>query len=387
MASDKVGLRERSGMTAVREVLVVGGGLGGLSAAIALTDAGCSVHLVEQAMHWSALGAGLTFNGATARAFKSLGVLDRVVEAGYVHGSSDICDKDGNVLSPGSDEPVYGPGVPVSGGILRPVLHAILQQAFSSRSIRCSVGTTVASWDEGADGITARLSDGSSQRYDLVVAADGLMSSTRRTIFPHAPSPTFTGQGAWRAIAPRPPEVTTSKLYLGGRHKAGINPVSDDQMYLFLLVNATGNPRHADEDLPGLLKEALADYGGHVAQVREGLGERSHILYRPLETLVMPKPWNVGRILLIGDAAHATTPHVGYGAGLAMEDGVILGELVRAGLDAVELPTVFTERRYDRCAAVVEGSVELGELEMAQAPIADQTALYSRIYAKVRETA
>lgn len=371
----------------VGNVLVIGGGLGGLSAATALARAGCRVRLIERNADWSALGAGLTFNGATARAFNAIGVLGDIVAAGAVHGMSDVCDRDGSLLVEGTTEPVFGPDVPVMGGILRPVAHGIMVNAARRAGVECVSALMVSEWIEHHDGATVRFNDGSTAHYDLVIGADGLMSSTRAQLFPDAPSPGFTGQGCWRAIAPRPRAITTSLLYLGGQHKVGLNPVSEDEMYLFLLETVPHNPWYEESDWPDLLREKLAEFGGHVAGVRAGLGPQSSINYRPLETLVMPRPWYRGHVLLIGDAAHATTPHVGFGAGLAIEDGVVLGELVREGLSASELVETFTERRFDRCRNVVEGSVALGELEMRHASVSDQRTLARSIYEMIQEPA
>lgn len=368
-----------------KKVLVVGGGIGGLSAAIALAGIGYEILLIERNSEWTALGAGLTFNGATARAFRALGVLERVVDAGCVHGTSQICDKFGRVLVGSNEDEVYGRGVPVAGGILRPVLNRILQEAAIDAGVATRTGVTVQQWTEQPDGVAAHFSDGAQERFDFAVAADGLMSKTRQQLMPDAPHPLFTGQGCWRAIAPRPSEVTTSAIYFGTRHKAGINPVSDDEMYLFLLTAEPQNPWYAEDQWLGLLRGHLGEFGGHIGVIRDNLGPNSRINYRPLETALLPPPWHRGHVLLIGDSVHATTPHVGYGAGLAAEDGVVLAELLRAGE-----PNVFERfagRRYERCAAVVNGSIGLGRLEMAEAPIAEHRALSKRIYDLIKEPA
>jgi len=371
----------------VGNVLVIGGGLGGLSAAIALAQAGCQIRLIERNADLHALGAGLTFNGATARALKAIGVLDEIVTAGAVHGMSDVCTSDGTILATGSTEPVFGPGVPVMGGILRPVAHQIMVDAAIRAGVECLTSTRVAEWIEHVEEVVVRFSDGAIDRYDLALGADGLMSTTRAQLFGQDHRPTFTGQGCWRAIVPRPASVYTSILFLGREHKVGINPVSDDEMYLFLLETVPNNPWYDERDWPELLRAKLVGFGGYVAEVREGLGPHSSINYRPLETLVMPRPWYRGRVLLIGDAAHATTPHVGFGAGLAIEDGVVLGELAREGLAADALCERFTARRFERCRSVVDGSIALGELEMRQAPVDEQRSLSKAIYEMIQEPA
>jgi 2-polyprenyl-6-methoxyphenol hydroxylase-like FAD-dependent oxidoreductase len=87
-----------------------------------------------------------------------------------------------------------------------------------------------------------------------------------------------------------------------------------------------------------------------------------------LEKLLLEPPWHKGRVVLIGDAAHATTPHVGYGAGLAVEDAIVLAELLREAAPLAVVLDRFVARRYPRCRTVVQGSVRLGELEMERAP-------------------
>lgn len=372
-------------MNGQKKILIVGGGIGGLSAAIALSRIGCDVLLIERDKEWSALGAGLTFNGATARAFKSLGVLEQIIAAGFVHGTSRVCDRFGKVLVESSTEEVYGRDVPVLGGILRPVLHSIMKQAGVASGIRYRTGLTVSHWIEEADFVKAQFSDGSEERFDFAIGADGLMSTTRQQILPDAPRPQFTGQGCWRAIAPRPANVLTSELYFGTRYKAGINPVSDAEMYLFLLAAEPDNPWYEEADWPQLLRARLEDFGGHIGTIRDHLGPNSRINYRPLETLLLPQPWHRGRILLIGDAAHATTPHVGYGAGLAVEDGIVLAELMRDSVS--DLFATFEQRRHARCTTVVNGSIALGQLEMDGAPVAHQRALSQQIYDVIREPA
>ena len=157
--------------------------------------------------------------------------------------------------------------------------------------------------------------------------------------------------------------------------KAGITPVSQDEMYLFLLQDVPDNPRMPEERWPMLLAEQLRGFGGELGAVRNSLNASARINYRPLEKLLLPPPWHHGRAILIGDAAHATTPHLASGAGLAVEDALVLGECFASDTALDDALQRFVARRYERCRMVVENSVRLGELEMGRAPAEQQAEL------------
>jgi len=260
----------------------------------------------------------------------------------------------------------YGEGMPNFGGILRPVLHGILQQATRAAGVSARLGVEATDSRESGDGIDVQFSDRSCGRYDFVVAADGFASGFRRRLFPDAPAPAYTGQACWRVLAPRPRDLDGVCMFMG-RQMVGVNPVSASQVYLFLLQLLPEKTRIEPEAWLPRLRAELAEFGGLVAEIRDGLGEHSQINYRPLEYFVLPRPWHRGRVLLAGDAAHSTTPHGAYGAGLGVEDALILADLYRAGHRPPALFERFTARRFDRCDAIVRGCVRLGELEIAHA--------------------
>src|SRR5205807_3289359 len=118
------------------------------------------------------------------------------------------------------------------------------------------------------------------------------------------------------------------------------------------------------EKMRSLLRDQLDDFGGDVmAYVRERVGDSPSIDYRPMNSFLLPSPWHRGRVAAIGDAAHTTTPHLATGAGIAIEDAVVLAELLAADLSLAELLERFMARRFDRCRLVVETAVKLGEME------------------------
>ena len=363
-------------MSEVRRVLIAGGGIAGMSLAIALRRVAIAVEIVEIDPGWRVYGAGITITGPSLRALDQLGLLEQVRDEGYCYDTIRICDAAGRVVmaSRVSGRPL-GPRIPNGGGILRPVLHRILSEATRTSDATVRLGVSVAALEQTHAEAIVRFSDGTSAAYDLVVGADGAHSRLRALLFPDAPAPAFTGQGCWRAVAPRPPDLDRAEIYVGGTVKAGIVPVSRAEMYLFLLQHVPGNPRMPEDRWPALLAEQLAGFGGVLGAVREQLGAGSRINYRPLEKLMLPQPWHRGRVILIGDAAHATTPHLASGAGLAVEDALVLCELLQRGLPLQTALQEFTARRFERCRMVVENSVRLGEMEMRHAPAQEQAEL------------
>ena len=367
--------------TKTLRVLIVGGGVGGMSAAIALRRTGAEVELIDIDPKWGALGAGITITGPTLRAFRDLGVVDEIVAQAYTGAGIRVCDPQGNTLKL-LDTPMQ-PGLdcPASGGISRPALHEILARKVKAGGTPVRVGLTVDGLEQGADGVAATFSDGRQGRYDLVLGADGVNSKVRKLIVPDAPAPQFTGQYAWRVTVPRPAEVDRRTYFLGGPHKVGLTPTSGHDMYLFLLEKSplTWREKH---QLRAPMQALLKDYGGIVAQIRDSLSDDDNINFRPLEGFILPAPWYRGRVLLIGDAAHPTTPQLASGAGMAVEDGLVIAdELLRAKNYVPLALASYMERREARCRLIVDGSMEIGRLEQERAPVEAQTAVVQRVLA------
>jgi 2-polyprenyl-6-methoxyphenol hydroxylase-like FAD-dependent oxidoreductase len=268
-----------------------------------------------------------------------------------------------------------GPRIPNGGGILRPVLHGILAAATRASGAVVRLGVGIVAMEQSEAVVSVTFTDGMKASYDLVVGADGIHSRLRSMLFPDAAVPAFAGQGCWRAVVPRPADLDCAQVYVGGPVKAGIVPVSRNEMYLFLLAHIPGNPRMPEQDWPELLAGHMRGFGGTLGAVRDGLDQSARINYRPLEKLLLPPPWHNGRAVLIGDAAHATTPHLASGAGLAVEDALVLGECLASEASLEDALQRFVARRYGRCRMVVENSVRLGELEMKQAPAEQQAEL------------
>lgn len=350
--------------TPARKVLIIGGGFSGMAAAIHGARHGLEIDLVEIDPGWRSYGAGISIGGATLRALDTLGVLPRFLEEGSGHDGVSVFTADGKLLAELPTPRLVRPDVPGGGAIMRPVLAAMLADATRASGARVRLGCSFTSIQPDADGVDVSFTDGTRGRYDLVVGADGLYSQVRQTLFPEAPVPRYSGQGVWRAVLPRPAEVKNTIMWVGPKVKTGVNPVSKTQMYLFVTEDRPVNERVAPETFLGTLKALLAPFPDPLMQRISGqLDEGSSIIYRPLEGLLVREPWYRGRVVLIGDTVHATTPHLASGACIGIEDGIVLAdELARAAtLDAAL--AAFQQRRWERCRMVVENSARLGEIE------------------------
>lgn len=346
-----------------------------MSAALELHNAGFEVDLIDLDPYWRVYGAGITITGPTLRAFQGLGILDEVVQHAYTGNGIQICNVEGEPIDLVPTPSAGAGNLPGCGGIMRPVLHRILSDRVKRCPIRVRLGVTVETLASGDDRIDVSFSDGTSGSYEIAIGADGLFSRVRNLILPNAPQPEYTGQTCWRLVAPRPPSIERRTFFLGGKVKVGLSPVSKTEMYMFLLQTTPRPPHLPDEALPGKLATLLEGYGGPLEHIRKSLGPRSRIVMRPLEAFFLPKPWHVGRCLLIGDAAHPTTPHLASGAGMAVEDALVLGQEAARHADAASLFEGFMGRRYNRCRLVVENSMEIGRREQRGAPASDQTQL------------
>jgi 2-polyprenyl-6-methoxyphenol hydroxylase-like FAD-dependent oxidoreductase len=348
---------------AIDKALIVGGGFSGMSAAIQLRKFGVNVDLVEIDRDWRSYGAGITLGGAALRAFRTIGVLDQMMKLGALTDGCDIFTSQGHLIAQLPTPRCAGNEVPGSGGIMRPVLARILAEATRASGTNVRLGCTFTDISPKETEVAVTFNDGSRGTYDLVIGADGLNSATRRALFPEAPHPRYTGQGVWRAVAPRD-GVERAGMALGKHTKAGFNPVSATELYLFVTEDRPTNTRTPDAELLPRLRGLLEEFSFPVVRrIADNLGPDSLICYRPLEALLMPKPWSRGRVVLIGDAIHATTPHLAAGAGIGIEDAIVLAEQLASTTQLQAALEAFQQRRWERCRMVVENSARLGEIE------------------------
>jgi 2-polyprenyl-6-methoxyphenol hydroxylase-like FAD-dependent oxidoreductase len=362
-------------MSEVNKVLVVGGGIGGLCAAIALRRQGVAVDLVEIKSDWTVYGVGIIQQSNVVREMARLGVLDSYLDAAYSFEDVGIYDLQGNPLARIPGQRLAGPQYPANVGISRLALHKVLSRAAIELGAQISLGVTVEAFEQDADGVDVTFTDGRQGRYTLLVGADGVYSKIRSFLFGDTYQPRFTGQAVWRYNFPRDPSIDHLASYMGPGGNAGLVPLSNELMYMFSTSHEPENPWYAADQLAALMRDRISNIGGLVGSLREQITDNSQVVYKPMEVVFVDEPWFKGRVLLIGDAAHATTPHLGQGAGMAIEDALVLSmELAGEGSLEAKLQR-FMARRFERCKFISEKSVLAGDREMARDQSFDRIGL------------
>ncbi len=252
---------------------------------------------------------------------------------------------------------------------MRPVLAKAMAERTRDAGVNVKLGHSYSTLEDQGDSVDVSFSDGETGQYDLVIGADGLFSSVRKNKFPDAPTPQYTGQGVWRAVLPRF-EIETATQFLGRKGKVGFTPVSDDEMYLYYTDKRPEKERVDEKDFYTILSGFLEEFNAPLMlKIKEALNENCLLNYRPLEGMLMPRDWFNNRILLMGDAVHATTPHLASGAGMGFEDAVVLAAEFEKGGELQEVLSRYQNRRWERCRMIVQNSLRLGQIEFAGGPL------------------
>jgi 2-polyprenyl-6-methoxyphenol hydroxylase-like FAD-dependent oxidoreductase len=375
-------------MGAVSKVGIVGSGAAGLTAAVLLADAGMDVEILERAEGPSPAGSGITLQGSALRVFRQIGVWEQIAAKGFAFSELGFRAPDpaGTVISVVDDVRTGGPDLPATLGMYRPDLAEIVRRRALDAGARINYGMKVKGLEQDAESVTVITDDGERFTYDLLIGADGLHSVVRAAIGIDV-EPEHTGMGIWRAFVERPAEVVRTDLTYGGPcYIAGYCPTGQDTMYAYLVEKAQ---ERSVEDGPKIMAELAAAYGGPWKQIRESLDHSARINYTQFTAHLVDGPWNRGRVVIIGDAAHSCPPTIAQGAAMAVEDAAVLAELLtsREQLDDA-LWDDFMERRLERARTVIEGSVQLGEWMLnGQIRDADVPGLIGSVAAVVSQPA
>jgi 2-polyprenyl-6-methoxyphenol hydroxylase-like FAD-dependent oxidoreductase len=352
-------------MSSVRRVLVVGGGVGGLTAATAFAQRGVEVVLIERRPAFDIPGVGLGQPANALRVYDALGVLQDILSSGFSYDHMCIFDP-GRELIVRHKFLLGDERIPPFCALSRLRLHEILLAAAQKAGVDVRCGLMASEIHEDHDGVTVDFSNGQTGSFDLLAGFDGIRSATRLHLVGTAFVPRPSGYGAWRLQVPRPDYVLGMEFLQGIGSKAGAMPLADDLMYLFHIRPEAREAVFERQDYPDLLRERLAQYGGYFAEVRATLDASSGIVYSPIEPMMLPWPWFRGRVAVGGDAAHVFPPHLTQGAAMAAEDAyVLVHEMLSEDVPIEARLMRYSRRRYARCAFVYTFSQQWLEEEQS----------------------
>jgi 2-polyprenyl-6-methoxyphenol hydroxylase-like FAD-dependent oxidoreductase len=357
-----------------RNVLIQGGGIGGLIAATALARRGVEVDVVEHRPAGSVLGVGLIQPSNALRVMAEIGVLDDCLAAGCQGDGAQVVGPDGTVLAqapapPPADLPAAG------NGIQRRELCRILRNAAARAGARLCHGATIATIAEDAGGVTATFRGESAPaggRYDLLLGFDGVRSAVRRHLFGEKYEPQLTGFSVWRVSLPRPAQLERTVFAFAGPVKATLIPLSPRDCYL-ALVAPEATPQHGlpEPAIVAQMQDMLTRFGGWIGQLHDVIDGESSAAYGPIEQVTVAEPWARGRILIGGDAAHATSPHMAQGAAMAAEDAIVLAAELDRGERLDQALDAWYRRRLPRATLVQNYSAALMRQEQGDPTGAD----------------
>lgn len=337
-------------MGADNRVLIVGAGIAGLSLARALHQRGIAAEIVERAETRSRLGTGIYIPANGIRALDQLGLAEPLIARGKVNQRRRFLTAEGTTSFEIDLVEFWGPDARCLG-VSHTDLHDVLHAGADGVPIRR--GTTVDVLKEDAEGVSVVFDNGAEQRFDLVVAADGIHSSVRDLLFgeQHVVGRTDLSSASWRFVTACPSSVDCWTLFTGARAVFLILPIGHGRAYCFAAFHAreqvSQRPDHAR------FVSAFNDYADPVPEVLDHLERPDQVYYSPLEEVSRPV-WGRGRTVLIGDAAHAMPPTMAQGASLAVEDAIVLSRLLDNSRNWANMAAQLEARRSARVGWVKE---------------------------------
>ncbi|MGV3561433.1 FAD-dependent monooxygenase [Larkinella arboricola] len=342
---------------------IIGGGIAGLTTAIALRKIGIRATLFEAAPAVKAVGAGLALAANAVRAFQKLGIAEAVLPAGRVLDALVILDERGRTITRTDSRAVSRKYGTDNFAIHRAALHqALLDQLTGSPIV---LGKRAISIDQSNKGSLVYFDDGTVHQTDYLIVADGIHSAIRRQLLPDS-QPRYAGYTAWRSVVDSTGlNLTEATETWGPKGRVGVVPLADHKIYWFATANAPEkDPRFRAFTVRDLV-EQFGDYHAPIPEIISRTKDEN-LLWNDILDLKPVSRYAFGNVVLLGDAAHATTPNMGQGACQAIEDAVVLADELATSDRVPDAFKRFEQRRLKRTHYIIENSRRIGQVAQWQ---------------------
>jgi 2-polyprenyl-6-methoxyphenol hydroxylase-like FAD-dependent oxidoreductase len=356
-------------MSKKKDYAIIGAGIGGLTLAVALRRKGIPVTVYETAPRLKPLGAGLGLAGNAMKAFAEIGLDKEIMRVSHVLEQVSILNPRGKPLMITDSKRISRTyGVANNFTVHRADLHEVLLSELPKDCVK--LDKALVDLTQSNDGVTLKFKDGTAADVGYVVGADGIHSVVRRHFLPNV-TPRYAGYTAYRAVVENPgPDFNyslTSETW-GAGARFGIVPMTNNRVYWFACVNATQNDALMRSLTPSDLLAYFGNFHSPVPDLIRRTSKES-LLWNDIIDLPPIAKFAFGNVVLMGDAAHATTPNLGQGACMAIEDAVVLANMIGAAAAPEEAFMRFQEKRMPRTSRIVRDSWQIGKMAQLENPI------------------
>lgn len=348
------------------KISIIGGGIAGLTTAIALNQRGFKTEIFEAAPEIKGVGAGLALAANAMRGFDQLGLMKEVVDLGRILPSFSILDQKGKVVTTADSGAISQKWGIDNFLIHRADLHNFLMSKIDSKLIH--TGKRSVSFQYVHDKIEIIFADATVHLTDYLIVADGIHSVIRSQLLPEV-DPRYAGYTCWRAVIENTElDIVESSETWGRKGRFGIAPLSNNLLYWFACINAPEKDPRMKAFTVSDLKDVFNDYHHPIPDILDKTSD-AQLLWNDILDLQPLDRYAFDRILLLGDAGHATTPNMGQGACQAIEDAVILGEEMTRAINPQVAFQAFEKRRLKRTHYITKMSWQVGKVAQLENPL------------------
>lgn len=348
---------------------IIGGGIAGLTAAIALQKKGYDVTIFEAAPTIRAVGAGLVLAANAMKSLQKLGIADAIIPAGRVLPSFKILDSKGKIINQTNTKNLSKQYGISNFTIHRADLHRILLSKISPHCLQTNKKAVDVSQNQQR--VYVHFSDGSTHETQYLLVADGVHSPLRQKLVPNS-APRYAGYTCWRGIVDNTAlQLEETSETWGAKGRFGIVPLANNKIYWFACVNAPQNSETFKQYKSKQLQIQYKDFHEPIPMLLRHTKDEE-ILWNDIIDLKPIAQYAFGNILLIGDAAHATTPNMGQGACQAIEDVAVLTHLLTQNENNDNISNIFKQfekQRLKRTHHIINASWRIGQVAQWENPI------------------